>query len=146
MPGGIQRNIVEILMVEDSDDDADLMAEALKEGSLETRVSIVKDGVEAMQFLRREGEHSDSPTPHLILLDLHLPRMNGREVLAEIKDDPALRRIPVVIMTGSENDQEILEAYDLHANCCVRKPADLQAFAQAVVTIENFWLRVARRA
>jgi CheY-like chemotaxis protein len=99
-----------------------------------------------MELLRREGGHSDSPVPHLILLDLHLPRMNGREVLTEIKRDPELRRIPIVIMTGSESDQEIVEAYELHANCCVRKPADLEAFAEAVETIERFWSRVARRA
>ena len=146
MPEAIEKTSVEILLVEDSDDDADLMTEALKEGSLAPRITVVRDGVEAMQFLRREGEYSSSPSPHLILLDLHLPRMNGREVLMEIKGDPHLRRIPVVIMTGSESDREIVEAYDLRANCCVRKPADLAAFARAVVTIEDFWMRVARRS
>jgi two-component system, chemotaxis family, response regulator Rcp1 len=145
MAGIADRGLVDILLVEDSDDDADLMAGALREGSLCSRITVVKDGVEAMQVLRREGEHSNTPAPHLILLDLHLPRMNGREVLMEIKGDPKLRRIPVVIMTGTENDHDIVEAYGLHANCCVRKPADLESFSQAVLTIERFWSRVARR-
>jgi CheY-like chemotaxis protein len=137
---------VEILLVEDSADDADLMVEALKEGNLDSRITVVTDGEEAMRVLRRVGEHSASSTPHLILLGLHLPRMNGREVLMEIKDDPTLRRIPIVIMTESEKEVEISEAYELHANCCVRKPVDLEAFAHAVATIERFWMRVARRA
>jgi chemotaxis family two-component system response regulator Rcp1 len=137
---------VEILLVEDSADDADLMVEALREGSLDSRITVVEDGVEAMQFLRREGAYAESPVPGLILLDLHLPRMNGREVLAEIKRDVDLRRIPVVIMTASENEKEIIEAYGLQANCCVAKPTDLGAFARAVTTIERFWLRVVCRA
>jgi CheY-like chemotaxis protein len=145
MPGANENTVVEILLVEDIEDDADLMVEALKEGRLASRITVVRDGVEAMQFLRREGEHFDSPRPQIIILDLHLPRMNGHEVLADIKKDSNLRRIPIVIITGSENEKDIIDAYDLHANCVVRKPADLEAFAQAVVTIENFWFRVARR-
>lgn len=146
MPAVHDNGLVEILLVEDSADDADLMVEALKEGSLGSRITVVEDGVEAMQFLRREGAYSESPVPGLILLDLHLPRMNGHEVLAEIKRDVDLRRIPVVIMTASENENDFVEAYGLHANCCVQKPTDLGAFARAVATIERFWLRVACRA
>jgi two-component system, chemotaxis family, response regulator Rcp1 len=145
MPGASEKPVVEILIVEDKEDDADLMTDALKDGSLNPRITVVSDGEAAMQYLRRDGQYSQAPTPQLILLDLHLPRMNGREVLTEVKKDARLRRIPIVIMTGSASDEEIVEAYGLHANCCVRKPADLDAFSQAVATIETFWFGVARR-
>jgi len=136
---------VEILLVEDSPDDADLMVEALREGTLSPRVTVVEDGEQAMDYLRRRGAYADSPAPHLILLDLHLPRKNGHEVLTEIKQDGLLRRIPVVILTSSDNEKAIVNAYELHANCCVNKPADQEQFAQAVRRIESFWLQVARR-
>ncbi len=131
--------LVEILLVEDSPDDADLMVEALKEGMLAHRVTHLEDGEQAIDHLRR------APTPDLILLDLHLPRRNGHEVLEEIKNDPRLRRIPVVIMTSSNNEIAILKLYELHANCCVSKPTDQEQFAQAVKRIKLFWLTVARR-
>lgn len=145
MPGTHEKLTVEILLVEDSPDDADLMVEALKEGILRHQVTVVEDGDEALAYLHREGSHADSPTPDLILLDLHLPRKNGYEVLAEIKADPILRRIPVVIMTSADSEDALLRAYDLHANCCVTKPLDQEQFAAAVKKIEYFWLRVARR-
>jgi CheY-like chemotaxis protein len=145
MAGPRQSTSVEILLVEDSSDDADLMVEALKNGSLSHHVNVVGDGEEAMAYLHREGAHAQKPRPDLILLDLHLPRKNGHEVLAEVKEDALLRRIPVVIMTSTENEQEILTAYDLQANCCVIKPMDQEQFGQAVRKIEHFWLHVARR-
>jgi CheY-like chemotaxis protein len=136
---------VEILLVEDSPSDAYLMVMALGEGSLNTRVAVVVNGEQAVDYLRCAGEYAAVPTPDLVLLDLGLPRKNGREVLAEIKQDPALRRIPVVIMTSSDDERAILELYDLHANCCVHKPADLEQFAQVVKRIEHFWLNVVNR-
>jgi chemotaxis family two-component system response regulator Rcp1 len=136
---------VEILLVEDSPDDAALMVVALREGGLTTRVAVVEDGEQAIDYLRRVGEYAAMPLPHLVLLDLFLPRKNGFEVLAEIKQDPELRRIPVVIMTSSDNERAILGAYDMHANCCVPKPADQAQFAQVVQRIEHFWLNVANR-
>jgi len=134
---------VEILLVEDSPDDADLMIEALLEGSLRSRVTVVHDGEEAIRYLFRQEPHGEAVRPDLILLDLHLPRKNGHEVLAEIKQDDSLRRIPVIIMTSLADEQNFRNAYDLHANCCVRKPADLDQFAQTVQKIEHFWLHIA---
>jgi CheY-like chemotaxis protein len=136
---------IDILLVEDSPDDADLMIEALKDSQLALRVTLVEDGEQALAYLHRQGAYTEALRPNLILLDLHLPRKNGHEVLAEIKEDAALRRIPVVILTASENEQAILHAYDLHANCCVCKPADQEQFALVVRKIEQFWLRFARR-
>jgi len=146
MPGARDNTSVKILLVEDSPDDAALMVEALKDGHLTHRVSVVEDGEEAIAYLRREGTYATVPTPDLILLDLHLPKKNGHEVLAEIKEDAVLRRIPVVIMTATDNEQDFLTAYDLHANCCVSKPLDQEQFADVVKKIEHFWLHVARRA
>jgi CheY-like chemotaxis protein len=145
MPGATPSPWVEILLVEDSRDDADLMVEALREGTLAPRVTVVEDGEAAMDYLHRQGVYADSSPPDLILLDLHLPRKNGHEVLTEIKQDARLRRIPVVILTSSDNEKAILGAYDRHANCCVTKPADQDQFALAVRRIESFWLQVARR-
>jgi chemotaxis family two-component system response regulator Rcp1 len=139
MPAVNREPLVDILLVEDSPDDADLMVEALKEGMLAHRVTLIEDGEQAIDHLRR------SPTPDLILLDLHLPRRNGHEVLEEIMNDPRLRRIPVVIMTSSDNETAILKVYELHANCYVSKPIDQEQFAQAVKRIKLFWLTVARR-
>jgi len=139
MPAVNREPLVEILLVEDSPDDADLMVEALKEGMLAHRVTHLEDGEQAIDHLRR------SPTPDLILLDLNLPRKNGDEVLEEIKNDPRLRRIPVVILTASDNDKAFLKLYELHANCCVCKPTDQEQFALAVKRIKHFWLNIARR-
>ena len=140
---------VELLLVEDNAEDAELTIETLRGGSIRglrgLRVHHVEDGEQAMAFLGREGRYADAPLPDLILLDLHLPRMNGHEVLADLKEDEALRLIPVVLMTGFDTDEAISAAYGRHANCCVHKPSDLDEFAAAVKEIETFWLRVARR-
>jgi len=141
MPGTREYQMIEILLVEDSPSDAELMIEALKEGRLNMRITVVEDGVEAMNYLHRNGK----ALPDLILLDLHLPRMNGHEVLAEVKSDPQLLRIPIIVLTSSDNEQAFLDAYDLHANCCVPKPVDQEQFSRAVTKIEHFWLHVARR-
>jgi chemotaxis family two-component system response regulator Rcp1 len=139
------RPTVHILLVEDSQGDAELMTEALLEGDLDVRVTTVGDGEEAVLYLRRQGPYHDAPRPDLILLDLHLPRRNGHEVLADVKRDESLRLIPVVLMTAFDSDEAIVEAYERHANCCVRKPSDLDEFTEAVKKIETFWLRLARR-
>jgi len=130
---------IEVLLVEDNRDDAAQMIEALEEGELETRVTVVEDGESAIAHLRRPGE----TPPDLILLDLHLPRKSGHEVLAVIKEDERLRRIPVVIMTASDDERAFRTAYELQANCCVRKPSDLDQFTLTVKKIEHFWRRVA---
>jgi len=135
---------IEILLVEDSPDDADLTIDALREGKVRNRISHVEDGVEAMAFLRRQGKHASAPRPDLILLDLNLPRKNGREVLAEIKQDPDLRRIPVVIMTSSDDEKDIVAAYNLHVNCYVTKPVDLDQFIRVVKSIEHFWFSIVK--
>jgi CheY-like chemotaxis protein len=135
---------IEILLVEDNPDDADLTLDALREGRVRNRVTVVEDGVEAMAYLRREGKHQAAPRPDLVLLDLNLPRKSGREVLAEIKQDPDLRRIPVVIMTSSDDERDILAAYNLYVNCYVTKPVDLGQFIGAVHKIQDFWLTVVR--
>ncbi len=132
----------EVLLVEDNPGDARLTLEALKEGKVLNRVSVVPDGVEAMAFLRREGPYADAPRPNLILLDLNLPKKDGREVLAEVKVDPDLKRIPVVILTTSRAEEDIARTYDLHANCYVTKPVDLDKFLEVVRSIEDFWLAI----
>ena len=135
---------IEILMVEDSPGDVRLTKEALKEAKVLNHISVVEDGVAAMAFLRREGEHAEAPRPDLILLDLNLPRKDGREVLAEIKADPVLTLIPVVVLTTSQAEQDILKSYQLHANCYVTKPVDLDQFISVIKSVETFWLTVAR--
>ena len=137
------RRPVEVLLVEDSPDHAELMADALQDSRLAVRVTIVEDGEEALQYLRRQGPHADAVRPDLVLLDLHLPRLSGDEVLAEAKQDPQLRRIPIIVMTSFDTDKAVRKVYELHANCCVRKPADLEEFSEAVKKIEAFWLSVA---
>jgi CheY-like chemotaxis protein len=136
-------SLVQVLLVEDSVDDADLMTAALLEGDLAVRVSRVEDGEEAMRFLRRQGTYLTVPRPDLILLDLHLPCKHGSEVLAEVKQDPDLRRIPVIIMTSSDDERDVACAYDGHANCYVLKPSNQEQFAQTVKKIERFWHSVA---
>ncbi|HEX9939680.1 MAG TPA: response regulator [Longimicrobium sp.] len=135
---------VELLLVEDNPGDVELTREALAEARVRNRLAVVSDGVEALRFLRREGPHAGSPRPDLILLDLNLPRMDGREVLAAIKRDPALRRIPVVVLTTSEAERDIVEAYQLHANAYIVKPVDLDQFLGVVRSIESFWLAVVK--
>jgi CheY-like chemotaxis protein len=135
---------IEILMVDDSMGDIRLAQEALKEARVRNRLSVVHDGEEAMAFLRRQDGFADAPRPDLVLLDLNMPRMDGRQVLAEIKGDPALRSIPVVVLTTSEAEADIVKAYDLHANAYITKPVDLEAFLDAVKVVEEFWLTVVR--
>jgi chemotaxis family two-component system response regulator Rcp1 len=135
---------VDVLLVEDSPNDAELMVEALAEGELPLRVTVVEDGEEAIDYLRQRGAYRGAARPDLILLDLHMPRKNGHEVLADVKQDESLRLIPIVLLTSFDSDEAIREAYDRHVNCCVRKPSDLDQFALAVKKIETFWLRMAR--
>jgi two-component system, chemotaxis family, response regulator Rcp1 len=135
---------IEILLVEDNPGDVRLTIEALKEGKVRNRLSVARDGVEALAFLRREGPHATAARPDLILLDLNLPRKDGREVLGEIKDDAQLRRIPVVVLTTSKAEEDILRTYDLHANCYINKPVDLEQFISVVRSIDDFWLSVVR--
>lgn len=134
----------QFLLVEDNPGDVRLTREALNEGKLRNHLNIVGDGVEALAFLRREGKYASAPRPDLVLLDLNLPRKDGREVLAEIKADPILKRIPVVIITSSEAEQDVLASYDLHVNCYVSKPVDLEQFIKVVRSIETFWLTIVK--
>lgn len=135
---------IEILLVEDEPGDAYLATEALKSAKILNRVHVVEDGVEAMAFLHREGCHSDAARPDLILLDLNLPRKDGRQVLAEIKGDTNLAAIPVVVLTTSSADEDVLRSYNLHANCFVTKPVDLEQFMEIVRKTQEFWLTVVR--
>jgi chemotaxis family two-component system response regulator Rcp1 len=135
---------VEILLVEDNPGDVRLTREALREGKVRNNLYVASDGVEALAFLRREGRYADAVRPDLVLLDLNLPRKDGREVLEEIKADPALRYIPVVVLTSSQAEQDILRAYDLHANCYVSKPVDLDQFIHVVRSIEDFWFTIVK--
>ena len=135
---------IEILLVEDNAGDARLALEALREAKVHNNLSWVTDGVEALAFLRREDSYAQSPRPDLILLDLNLPRKDGREVLAEIKADENLRRIPVVILTTSQAEEDILKAYHLNANCYISKPVDLDQFMKVIKTIKEFWLTIVR--
>jgi CheY-like chemotaxis protein len=137
------RNI-EILLVEDNPGDVRLTQEALKDNKVRNNLSIVEDGVEAMAFLRREGKYTVSPRPDLILLDLNLPKKDGRQVLAEIKADARLRRIPVVVLTTSKAEEDVLRAYDLNANCYITKPVDFDQFINVVRSIEDFWLAMVK--
>ncbi len=134
---------VEILLVEDNPADARLTVEAFKEGKVSNNLNIVVDGVTAMSYLRQEGDYAEVPRPDIILLDLNLPRKDGREVLAEVKEDPDLRRIPVIILTTSRDEKDVIAAYNLHGNCYITKPADLDEFMEAIRSIEDFWLTTA---
>ena len=133
---------VEILLVEDNPADVRLTKEALKEGKVYSNLHWAKDGVEALEFLRRQGKFADSPRPDIILLDLNLPKKDGREVLQEVKSDDKLKRIPVVILTTSKAEEDVLKSYNLHANCYVTKPVDLEQFIRVVKSIDTFWLTV----
>ncbi len=133
---------VEILMVEDNQGDVDLTREGLDSSKIYNHLHVVEDGEKAMAFLRRRGPYADAPRPDLILLDLNLPRKDGREVLAEIKSDDDLKRIPVVILTSSRAEEDIVKSYNLHANCYISKPIELIQFLNVVRSIENFWLSI----
>ena len=139
----VERNgPIEILLVEDNPGDVRLTKEALKEGKVYSNLHWVKDGVEALEFLRKQGKYKGTPRPDIILLDLNLPKKDGREVLQDIKNDNDLKRIPVVILTTSKAEEDVLRSYDLHANCYVTKPVDLDKFIVVVQSIDRFWLTV----
>ena len=133
---------IEVLLVEDNPGDVRLTQEALKEGSILNHLSVVRDGVEATEYLWRRGKYANAPRPDLILLDLNLPRKTGGELLQEIKTDPSLRRIPVMILTTSKADRDLREAYNLHANCYIAKPVDLDQFLDVMRSIEHFWFNI----
>ena len=133
---------IEILLVEDNPGDVRLTVEALKDGKMLNRLHVVEDGVAALDFLYMRDPYTKVPRPDLILLDLNLPKKNGREILAEIKSDDALKTIPVVILTTSDAEQDILRAYSLHANCYISKPVGFEQFTDIVRSIESFWLTI----
>jgi len=133
---------IEILLVEDSPADVRLTLEALKEEKISNNMHVVSDGVDAMAFLRREGEYKDAVRPDLILLDLNLPRKDGRQVLKEIKTDENLKSIPIVVLTISKAEEDVMKAYDYHANCYITKPLDLNRFSEVVKSIQDFWLTI----
>ena len=135
---------IEILLVEDNPGDVRLTRQAVKDGKIRNRLHVAGDGVEALAYLRREGAYADAPRPDLILLDLNLPKKDGREVLAEIKADEQLKQIPVVVLTTSSSEQDILKTYGLHANCYVTKPVDLEQFIEVVQAIESFWFTIVK--
>ncbi|HEY5548326.1 MAG TPA: response regulator [Coriobacteriia bacterium] len=135
---------IQILLVEDNPGDVRLTREVLKEGPISSTLNVVEDGVEALAFLRHEGTYADAGPQGLVLLDLNLPKKDGREVLAEMKADPALRRVPVIVLTSSSAGLDILSAYDLHANCYITKPVDLNQFVKVVRSIEEFWLSIVK--
>ncbi len=135
---------IEILLVEDNPGDVRLTIEALREGKVRNNLHVATDGVEALEFLRRSGRFEAAPRPDMILLDLNLPRMDGRELLAEIKADPEIRRIPIIVLTTSQAEGDVLRSYDLHANCYITKPVDVETFFSVVRSIDNFWLAIVR--
>ena len=135
---------IQILMVEDSLEDIEITTEALKDAKVRCNLHAVRDGVQAMAYLRRQGEFEDATRPDVIFLDLNMPRMDGRQVLEQIKSDPELQTIPVVVLTTSEADEDILKAYELHANCYITKPVDMKQFIKVVRSIEDFWFTVVR--
>lgn len=136
--------VVEILLVEDNPGDVRLTQEVLKDGRVRNNMSVVMDGVDAISFLQQTGEYADAPRPDIILLDLNLPKKDGREVLAEIKADPDLKNIPVVVLTTSSAEQDVFRSYDLHANCYITKPVDLDQFIKVIRSIEDFWLTIVK--
>ena len=133
---------IEILLVEDNAADVRLTREAFDDAKVLNNLNVVGDGVEAMAYMRREGKYADATRPDLVLLDLNMPRKDGREVLAEVKGDPDLRRIPVVILTVSQSEEDVLKSYNLHANCYISKPVNLAQFLKVVESIESFWLTI----
>ncbi|MCW9033215.1 MAG: response regulator [Alphaproteobacteria bacterium] len=136
--------IVEILLVEDSETDVDLMLEVMEESKLSNNLNVVMDGVAAIEYLKQQGDYQNAVRPDIILLDLNLPKKDGREVLEEIKDDDNLKGIPVVVLTSSKAEEDIYKSYKLHANCYVTKPFDLDQFAYIVRQIESFWFSVVK--
>ena len=144
MTGQLKMKTIDILLVEDDPGDVRLMREALKEGKVLNVLHVVGDGIEALAFLKHEGRHAKTPRPDIILLDLNLPRMDGRELLARIKTDPNLLRIPVVILTTSKSEVDILKSYDLHANCYITKPVGFDQLINIVKSVEEFWFTIVK--
>ena len=140
----VQGKVIDILLVEDNPGDVRLAQEALKESKVRNKLFVVEDGVEAMAFLRQQGKHAGAPRPDLILLDLNLPRKSGREVLAEVKTDENLKRIPVVVLTVSKAEEDIIRCYNHYANCYITKPLDFNQFMEVTKSIEEFWLTIVR--
>jgi chemotaxis family two-component system response regulator Rcp1 len=134
----------EILLVEDSPGDVRLTREALKDAKVHINLHVASDGIEAMDFLHREGKYADVPRPDMILLDLNLPKKDGRQVLEEIKESPSLKSIPVVILTTSSSDEDVMRSYQFHANCYISKPVDLNGFLKVIKSIDNFWLSIVK--
>lgn len=135
---------IEVLLVEDSEADAVMVEETLLESKLKMNLTIVHDGVAATQLLRKEGRYHQHPTPDIVILDLNLPKKDGREVLTDIKADKMLQRIPVVVLTTSSDEEDILRSYNLHANCYITKPLDFDQFAKVVASIESFWFTIVK--
>ena len=140
----IPLHAIDILLVEDSAADVRLTQEAVRSTKLANRLSVARDGVEALAMLRRESGYAESPRPDLIMLDLNLPRMNGRALLAEIKEDPELKRIPVVIVTSSAAEEDVVRSYNLHANCYITKPLELENFVRVVKAVNEFWVGIVK--
>ncbi|HYQ74306.1 MAG TPA: response regulator [Cellulomonas sp.] len=136
--------VIDVLLVEDDPGDVLMTREAFEDNKVANRLAVVSDGVSALAFLRKEGEHADAPTPDLVLLDLNLPRMDGREVLEAMKGDDALRSIPVVVLTTSEAEEDVVRSYSLHANAYVTKPVDFERFIEVVRQIDEFFVEVVR--
>ena len=141
---GTSADGLEVLLVEDSPGDVRLTREALKDAKVHINLHVAPDGAEAMAFLKREGDYANVPRPDLILLDLNLPKKDGREVLAEIKESESLKSIPVVILTTSASEEDILRSYRLHANCYISKPVDLDGFLKVIRSIDSFWLSIVK--
>ncbi|MGZ3498909.1 MAG: response regulator [Vulcanimicrobiaceae bacterium] len=137
-------DIIEVLLVEDSPSDARLTEEAFKDGKLRNNLTIVRDGAEAMAYLRHEGKYASAVRPDLILLDLNLPKIDGREVLRRVKSDPDLQKIPIVVLTTSEAEEDVAKAYEYNANCYIRKPVDLRHFLEIISMVETFWLTIVK--
>ena len=144
MSGGLEARPIEILLVEDNPGDVRLTMEAFKEAKVRNHIRSVGDGEEALLFLRRKGKYTEVPRPDVILLDLNLPKKDGRAVLEEVKGDPVLKRIPIVILTSSQAEQDILHSYDLHANCYITKPLNVDEFMNVVKQVEQFWLTIVK--
>jgi len=135
---------IEILLIEDNPGDVRLTREALREGKIINNLTVVSDGVQALEFLRQNNGHAGAKRPDLILLDLNLPRMDGRELLAQVKEDPDLKCIPVVVISSSSSQVDVLRSYNLHANCYISKPVDLEQFVRVVKSIEDFWMGIVK--
>ena len=144
MTSNLELKPIQVLMVEDNPDDVELTIQAINGWKVKNKVHVAKDGVEGLTFLNKEGEYTQAPTPDLILLDLNMPRMDGREFLEQIKADPQHRKIPVVILTTSELEEDVAKAYDLHANCYISKPVDLEQFSKVVKAVDQFWFSIVK--